>query len=227
MCTEMPNPAGLWSARERRCSLQQLLLWWSDLGYSETMRAATWLGLLALALSGLAPARAWPTMWGAGMGRWGSGPGGRGGMMGGCQVRCRCDIARRGGPAHACRRCAHVALRPPRLLAIACLSVVIHVSESCCLEAVCCTRLAAPPPFRLPDRRTACAAPAAPAAPLPSTPPLCLLPLQAMREGNSVVLKGLKFSGGELSAAQLPRHPETWQEMQVGAQLGAACACAD
>ncbi|KAI7836480.1 hypothetical protein COHA_009632 [Chlorella ohadii] len=35
-----------------------------------------------------------------------------------------------------------------------------------------------------------------------------------MREGNSVVLKGLKFSGGELSAAQLPRHPQTWQEME-------------
>jgi len=39
---------------------------------------------------------------------------------------------------------------------------------------------------------------------------------KAMREGNSVVLKGLKFSGGELSAAQLPRHPQTWQEMEVG-----------
>lgn len=37
-----------------------------------------------------------------------------------------------------------------------------------------------------------------------------------MREGNSVVLKGLKFSGGELTAAQLPHHPETWQEMKVG-----------
>ena len=36
-----------------------------------------------------------------------------------------------------------------------------------------------------------------------------------MREGNSVVLKGLKFSGGQLTAAQLPRQPETWQEMQV------------
>lgn len=36
-----------------------------------------------------------------------------------------------------------------------------------------------------------------------------------MREGSNVVVKGLKFSGGELSAAQLPRHPETWEQMQV------------
>ena len=73
----------------------------------------------------------------------------------------------------------------------------------------CCT--AQLPHARLPAHRL-----------LPPPPP----PLQMRREGNSVILSGLKFRGGEMLAAQLPQHPETWEEMEVGLRSGQRCgAC--
>ena len=212
LCAETCR-TGFWAPRWRRVSL---FICENSLPQA-SMRSATWFCVLALALCALQPAGAWPMM----MPQWGGMGGVRAGrrgdmpMMPGCQVRRRRCRSGGAGAARMRAGAAECLVGWARSPIASCALTPCHQTPVAGFTC-CCHSQAAPLPSARP-----CAVPRF---------PLCrrtghnihsaycsLRLLKAMREGNSVVLKGLKFSGGELSAAQLPRHPQTWQEMEVRA----------